>query len=566
MNSIDLHTHSTASDGTLTPTELVEYAYSKGLSAIALTDHDTTAGVKEAMDAANRLRSEGKEIELIPGIELSSGYHGKEIHIVGLFIDPDNEYLQRRLKHFISNRKKRNEQLCRLCTAKGMPISYEELRAEFGPKVVLTRAHYAKLLVKKGYVTSVKEAFDRFLGDGKPCYVPRKKITPMRAVEIIRRCGGFPVFAHPVLAGISKGHLEELTGKLKEAGLAGIEAYYGTYTASDERDIRALADKFDLALSGGSDFHGQNKPHIDIGKGTGRLFVSADLLDDIKSRYNKMLLDNNSYRIPKILFTDLDGTLLDSHKDISEYTFDVLKQWVGAGHYIALCSGRDVNSVLDVYRHIGLDKLDNIFAIGYNGGQIYDCTAGRTVYKNVLNIEDVRYIRSAAEKFGIYLQTYSEKNIISPGPCREIDYYKRVIGTPVIYSEDIPAPLSEGPCKCLAIELDDREKIESFRNSLNEYNKEHNITMIFSSDYYLEVFPSDSGKGRSVDVLCKLMDVPGLMVVAAGDEENDISMLDKADVAIAMENGTDEVNGHSTTISESDNDHDGLARTLIDII
>ncbi len=565
MKSIDLHTHSTASDGTLSPTELVEYAYSRGLSAIALTDHDTTAGIKEALAAAQKMKSEDREIELIPGIELSSGYHGKEIHIVGLYIDPDSEYLQRRLSKFIINREKRNRQMCSLCTQKGLPISYEEMREEFG-NTVLTRAHFAKMMMKKGYVRSVKEAFERYVGDGKPCFVSRKKITPMRAVEIIRKSGGFPVFAHPVLTGMSKQNLDELTGKLKAAGLMGIEAYYGTYTASDERDIRALAEKYDLALSGGSDFHGQNKAHIELGTGTGRLFIAPENLDNIKSRYNLMLKDNDGYRLPKILFTDLDGTLLDSGKNISQYTFDILKRWVEAGHYIALCSGRDVNSVLDVYRHIGLDKLKNIFAIGYNGGEIFDCTSGEVIYKNVLNIEDVRHIRQVALSQGIHLQTYSEKEIIAPAPCPEIDYYVRVIKTPVIYSDDITAPLTEGPCKCLAIELNDRKKIEAFRDSLEKYNNEHNIATMFSSEYYLEIIPADSGKGTAVVELCKLIGIPGLLVVAAGDEENDISMLDKADVAIAMENGTDEIKNHSTTISEDDNDHDGLARSLSDLI
>ncbi len=565
MKSIDLHTHSTASDGTLSPTELVEYAYSKGLSAIALTDHDTTAGIKEAQAAAERMQSEGKDIELIPGIELSSGYRGKEIHIIGFFIDPDNEYLQRRLAKFIINREKRNRQMCSLCTAKGLPISYEEMCEEFGD-TVLTRAHFAKMMMKKGYVKSIKEAFDRYVGDGKPCFVSRKKITPMRAVEIIRKSGGFPVFAHPVLTGMSKQNLDELTGKLKAAGLMGIEAYYGTYTPSDERDIRALAEKYDLSPAGGSDFHGANKTHIEIATGTGRLFMPYDILEEIKSRYNEMIKDNDCYRLRKVLFTDLDGTLLDSGKNISQYTFDVLKRWVDAGHYIALCSGRDVNSVLDVYRHIGLDRLHNIYAIGYNGGEIYDCTLGRTVYKKTLDIEDVRHIRSVALSQGIYLQTYSSKEIISPGQGPEIDFYKRVIKTPVVYSEDITAPLTEGPCKCLAIELNDRSKIEAFRDSLEEYNREHNIATMFSSEYYLEVIPADSGKGTAVDELCKLVGVPGLLAVAAGDEENDISMLDKADVAIAMENGTDEVKNHSTTISDDDNDHDGLAISLCDLI
>ncbi|MCR4788408.1 MAG: Cof-type HAD-IIB family hydrolase [Lachnospiraceae bacterium] len=565
MDGIDLHTHSTASDGTYSPKELVDYAFSKGLSAIALTDHDTTDGIKEALAEAERIRSEGGNFELIPGIELSSGYMGKEIHIIGLFMDPDNEFLKRRLEKFIINREKRNRQMCSLCTEKGLPISYEEMREEFGD-TVLTRAHFAKIMMKKGYVKSVKEAFERYVGDGKPCFVSRKKITPMRAVEIIRRSGGFPIFAHPLLTGMSKENLDRLTAKLKGAGLMGIEAFYGTYTPADEREVMALAKKYDLVLSGGSDFHGQNKTHIDIGKGTGRLYIHQDWLAKIKSGYDLMLSDNDSYRLPKILFTDLDGTLLDSKKNISEYTFDTIKRWTEAGHYVALCSGRDVNSVLEVYRHLGFDSLNNMFVIGYNGGQIYDCTKQKTIYKNTLDKEALRHIISVAEKSGVYLHTYSEKNIIAPRQTKELEFYTRVIKTPVIFSEDILAPLDEGPCKCIAIELDDRSKLERFIEELSSYNKEHNISMMFSSQYYLEVIPGDSGKGRSVDVLCKLLNNPDLLVVSAGDEENDISMLDAADVAIAMENGRDEIKNHATNISDGDNDHDGLARSLQDLI
>ena len=565
MKSVDLHTHSTASDGTMTPAELVDYAAQKGLSAIALTDHDTTDGIRDAVAEADRLRKNGVDIELIPGIELSTGYKGKEIHIVGLFIDPDNEYLKRRLGHFISGRTKRNKQLCDLCTKNGIPISYEELLCEY-KDTVITRAHFAKLMVKKGYASSVKEAFDRFLGDGKSCYVSRKKISPQRGIEIIRRAGGFPIFAHPVLTGMSDAGLDALTGKLKKAGLMGIEAYYGTYFPRDERAIRALARKYDLCESGGSDFHGQNKPHIDIGKGTGRLFIPYEVLGNIKSRYNIMLKDNASYRLKKILFTDLDGTLLDSEKNISSYTFDILKQWTQAGHYIALCSGRDVNSVLDVYHHIGLDRLNNIYAIAYNGGQIYDCQKKITVYQNRLAASDVEYLYKEAKKAGIYLHAYSDTHIIAPGNTPELEFYTRVIKTPVIIDPELVPSIPEGTCKCLAIDLNDRSKLAAFVDNMKDYNDKHNISMMFSSDKYLEVIPKDSGKGAAVSVLCKLIEEPDLMIVAAGDEQNDISMLDEADVAIAMSNGIDEIKNHSTTVTDHDNNHDGLAEAVADII
>ncbi|MBR4768228.1 MAG: PHP domain-containing protein, partial [Lachnospiraceae bacterium] len=343
MKAVDLHTHSNASDGSLTPSELMDLAREKGLSAIALTDHDTIDGIREAAKRAEEIRAEGYDLELIPGIEFSSEYEGQDIHIVGLYIDIDNAFLLRRLSYFIESREKRNRRMCELLSEHGVPLSYEELKAEF-PDSVITRAHYGRLLVKKGYVKSMKEAFDRYIGDGRPCFIPRKKISPVRAIEIIRKAGGFPVFAHPVLCHMSSARLSTLVEKLKNAGLLGIEALYGTYESSDERDMRRLAEKFSLVISGGSDFHGKAKPGIDLGSGTGRLFIAYSVLDRIKEAHNKMLQTNGSWHIPKVLFTDLDDTLLKTDKSISDYTFDVLKRFTDAGNFLVLNSGRDCNS------------------------------------------------------------------------------------------------------------------------------------------------------------------------------------------------------------------------------
>ena len=222
MKAIDLHVHSTKSDGSYTPTELVNYALEKGLSAFALTDHDTTDGITEALAAAK-----GKNIEVIPGIEFSSEYEGRDIHIVGLYIDYESDYFKRRLVHFVNGRKIRNVEMCTRLTEHGMPVTYEELEAEF-PDCVLTRAHYAKYLLKHGYVKSVREAFNRYIGDHGPCFVPRKKITPMRAVEIILKAGGFPILAHPCLYHMGKEQLDRLVASLKDIGLMGIEAIYST--------------------------------------------------------------------------------------------------------------------------------------------------------------------------------------------------------------------------------------------------------------------------------------------------------------------------------------------------
>ena len=283
MNIIDLHVHSNKSDGSFTPTELVNYAIEKGLSAFALTDHDTTDGIDEALASAEPAVAAGRPVEVIPGIEFSTEYEGQDIHIVGLYIDYKSDFFRRRLVSFVEGRITRNKEMCRRLTEHGIPVTYEELTAEF-PDCVITRAHYAKFMLNHGYINSLKEAFDRYIGDHGPCFVPRKKITPMRAVEIILKAGGFPILAHPVLYHFSKARLEKLVALLTEMGLQGLECVYSTHSTSDEREMRSLAKKYNLCVSGGSDFHGNAKPGLDLATGYGKLFVPGELLDKIKER------------------------------------------------------------------------------------------------------------------------------------------------------------------------------------------------------------------------------------------------------------------------------------------
>ena len=565
MNSIDLHTHSTASDGTLTPTELVHYAASKDLRAIALTDHDTTDGIEEALAAAEELSKDGINIEVIPGIEFSSEYRGKDIHIVGLYINIHSDYFKRRIELFASSRVKRNEEMVKRLNAHGIPVTMHELEALY-PSSVITRAHFAKYMYNKGYVKSVKEAFDRYVGDRCPCFVPRAKISPMRAVEIIRRSGGIPVLAHPILYGMGKSELGKLTAHLKDAGLLGIEAIYSTYNNSDERDIRSLANEYNLLITGGSDFHGQNKPTIDLGTGMGHMFVPEDLLIPIKQKKDE-LSASPVFRLPKILFTDLDGTLLRNDKSISEYTANVLKDWTAAGHYIALSSGRDVNSIYnDVYQKLGFDKLGNCFIIAYNGGQIYDCKLKKTIFRVGIPLTDVTYVENLAQKYDIHIQTYSDTHIICHRQGDELSYYQRVIKTPVLFTDSFTDILDIDPCKCLAIELKDVNKLHAFKEALTPYADEHGLSLCYSNPNYLEIIPAVSGKGSAVKPLCDYIGISNIITVGAGDEQNDISNLQSCDVAIAMENGINAIKDVSTTISEGDNEHDGLARSLVDII
>ena len=333
-NMVDLHVHSTCSDGTFTPEELVDYAIQKGLTAFALTDHDTVNGLDRAIryaeelrqaqaaspvissrndaddrfpvsfsrnDAATRLpvsfsRNDAvarlpvssvadadvpRVPEIIPGIELSTEYQGKDIHMVGLFIDYRQPEFAHYLEDFIRSRENRNEKMCALLREHDIDITYEALLAEF-PGAVITRAHFARYLLSHGYIQSMKEAFDRYVGDHCPCFVPREKVTPAQAVELILRAGGVPVLAHPILYHMSDDRLDTLVAELKKIGLVGIEAIYSTYNTAEERQIRGLAAKYDLKISGGSDFHGANKPKIDLGTGWGKLYVPDEVLEILR--------------------------------------------------------------------------------------------------------------------------------------------------------------------------------------------------------------------------------------------------------------------------------------------
>ncbi|MCM1118140.1 MAG: PHP domain-containing protein [bacterium] len=286
---VDLHVHSTRSDGTLTPTQLVDYAREKGLTAFALTDHDTVDGLDEAIHYACQLHSQtdaDSVPEVIPGIELSSEYQGRDIHIVGLFIEFRDPRFQDYLQDFVASRDTRNRKMCSLLQEEGIDISYESL-CNAHPGAVITRAHYAKYMLEHGYVKSMTEAFERYIGDHCPCYIPREKITPAQAVSLILDAGGFPILAHPILYGMSDARLDTLVGELKDAGLMGIEALYSTYHACDERQVRRLAQKYDLLISGGSDFHGANKPGLELGTGYGSLFVPEEVLTQIRQAWKK---------------------------------------------------------------------------------------------------------------------------------------------------------------------------------------------------------------------------------------------------------------------------------------
>lgn len=279
---IDLHTHSTESDGTLTPQELMQLASDIGLSAIALTDHDTVGGLSKAKPVAESLG-----IELVPGIELSTDYNGTEVHMLGFYIDDTNPAFLKKLQEFIDSRNLRNEKMAFLLQKEGFSITLEDLYREY-PDSVITRAHFARYLVEHGYVKDRDTVFRKYLGDNCRCYVPREKITPFEAIDLIHLGGGLAFFAHPVLCHMNHDRLRFFVRDLKEAGLTGMEAVYSMNSPGDERNMKKLAQAFDLLISGGSDFHGENKPYIHLGTGKGNLRIPDSILDAIKAEKERV--------------------------------------------------------------------------------------------------------------------------------------------------------------------------------------------------------------------------------------------------------------------------------------
>lgn len=279
---IDLHVHTTASDGTLTPAGLVAHARQKGLRAVAVTDHDTVEGLPEALAEADK-----SGFEVIPGVEISVDYQGGEMHILGYYVDPSSEPLLVSLAQLQEYRRERNPKVIRKLRELGMHISLEEVEAAAGGNVI-GRPHFAAVLVRKGYAASTQEVFDKFLGAGQPAYVKKEKLTPEEGIELIGRAGGIPVLAHPkYLRDHNADRLSALLRKLEAVGLKGVEVYYTTHTPEETDLYLRLAREYSLLITGGTDFHGANKPEIELGVGTGDLQIPYELLAELKTAVGK---------------------------------------------------------------------------------------------------------------------------------------------------------------------------------------------------------------------------------------------------------------------------------------
>jgi 3',5'-nucleoside bisphosphate phosphatase len=276
---IDLHTHSTASDGTDAPERVAELAARAGCRAFALTDHDTLGGL-----AAARRRADELGVELVAGCEVSCAFGPRSIHVLVYFVDDGEGPLQDELVRLRQDRVARNRTMTTQLQALGLPLTYEEVVAEAAGEDSAGRPHFAAVLVRHGAVESVPEAFDRYLGEGRPGYVEKARVNPAEIAALATASGGVAVLAHPFTLGLDRSDLAAAVGELAAAGLQGVECYYGRYSHDERVGLAELARRFDLVATGGSDHHGAGKPDLTVGTGRGDLKVADKLLDLLAAR------------------------------------------------------------------------------------------------------------------------------------------------------------------------------------------------------------------------------------------------------------------------------------------
>lgn len=264
---VDLHTHSTASDGSDSPRELMRKAAAIGLSVIALTDHDTFAGIPDALDETERIHREGGALKLIPGCEFSVSYQNRDVHLLGLYPDIHHKPLLELTAEAAKSRDARNKAMLARFQGDGYAISMEDLTA--GNDTEITRAHFARVLVEKGYAKDYPEAFARFLRSDSYYYVKRKYLDPERVIRILHEAGGLTVLAHPLQYRFAPEKLRLMIEQFKEYGVDAMETRYSAYSSEEEALLRSLALRYELMRSGGSDYHGSAKPGLNLGTGYG---------------------------------------------------------------------------------------------------------------------------------------------------------------------------------------------------------------------------------------------------------------------------------------------------------
>lgn len=278
---IDLHTHTTHSDGSDTPEEVVEKAARSGAVALAITDHDTVSGLARGGSAARQLG-----VEFVDGIEISAEYSPGTMHLLGYCID--GAVIEADLVELKEARDQRNPQIATRLQELGMDIPYEEVQALAGGEVV-GRPHFARLMMQKGYVQSIQDAFNRFLAKGTPAYVEKLRLSPEKAIDLIHRAGGVAVLAHPYQLKLpSLEDVDNLAGELAGMGLDGIEAVYSRHSEKERTDYAEIARRHELLVTGGSDYHGTYKPDLNLVTGKGDLAVPYRLLEEIKARASSL--------------------------------------------------------------------------------------------------------------------------------------------------------------------------------------------------------------------------------------------------------------------------------------
>lgn len=306
MRFIDMHLHTTASDGSCSPSEVCQLAIDKGLAAIAITDHDTIDGVSEAISYAKHhnasLPSEvvpntkengsafsssgDRHITVVPGIEMSAIYHGVEIHILGFYMDYTDPELISRLAAIKQARYDRNEAMCARFRADGIDMTMERLQ-HGNLDTVVTRAHFARILIADGICRDMNQAFKKYLGKKSKYYIPTPDIPADEAIELINTYGKAAFVAHPLLYGFGYKQIEEMLEELKTCGLAGLEVYHSSNNSYESGKLREIARAHGLLISGGSDFHGAAKPDISVGSGRGGLRITEAVFHDIKNYCQK---------------------------------------------------------------------------------------------------------------------------------------------------------------------------------------------------------------------------------------------------------------------------------------
>ncbi len=272
---LELHSHTTCSDGSLTPSALVALAAKKGVKALAITDHDTMAGWDEAIAAAASL-----DLEIVPGLELSTVYNGRSMHILGFY--PDREELRSPLQARIEGRKRRARKMAAKLAELGYPVELPDMPAAMAPG----RPHIASALKKAGHVSSHHEAFDRFLKDDGPAYVPYEKFAAQAGIALLLSCGAVPVWAHPYI--FRGGTVETVLPELVKAGLMGIEVYHPTHSPSQTRKLEEYCQTYGLLLTGGSDYHGPKKEKNPDFRDLNDLAVPLSLLPPLKAAATKL--------------------------------------------------------------------------------------------------------------------------------------------------------------------------------------------------------------------------------------------------------------------------------------